>query len=388
MTWVPDWPLGTSGTLAAMQAIIGITTSFIIFTFGSMLVAIQIASGQLTPRVIATTLLRDNVIRVTTGLFIFTLLFAIGTVSRIETGMAQIAAWISGALGIISLAAFLYLIDHAARFLRPVSIFWRVANQGFQVIETVYPDPVSAVEKPSVPPPDQSEPARIIRHVGMSAVILAADVKGLVAEARRCDGIIVVAARIGDFVGTDQPLFLLYGGAAEVDDRTLRGLIALGMERTIDQDSTFAFRVIVDIAVKALSKAINDPTTAVLAIDQLQRLLRRVGERNLRNQYHFGDDGVLGVIFPTPDWDDFVNLTCREIRHYGAESLQVARRMRAMLLSLMQTLPELRQPALQLELDLLDRAVETSFDFEEDRQLARISDTQGLGGGSINRMSS
>ena len=153
ITWVPDWPLGTSGTLAAIQAIIGITTSFIIFTFGSMLVAIQIASGQLTPRVIATTLLRDNVIRVTTGLFIFTLLFAIGTVSRIETSMPQIAAWLSGVLGIASLAAFLYLIDHAARFLRPVSIFWRVANLGFQVIETVYPDPVSDVEAPAAPPP-------------------------------------------------------------------------------------------------------------------------------------------------------------------------------------------------------------------------------------------
>ena len=178
------------------------------------------------------------------------------------------------------------------------------------------------------------------------------------------------------------------GGAAAADDRKLRGSIAFGMERTIDQDSTFAFRVIVDIAVKALSKAINDPTTAVLAIDQLQRLLRRVGERKLRNEYHFGEDGVLRVVFPTPDWDDFVNLTCREIRQYGAESLQVARRMRAMLLSLMQTLPELRQTALRLELELLDRAVEKYYDFEEDRQLARIPDPQGLGGGSTSCSSS
>ena len=118
-------------------------------------------------------------------------------------------------------------------------------------------------------------------------------------------------------------------------------------------------------------------------MDQLQRLLRRVGERDLRNEYHFSEDGALRLVFPTPNWDDFVHLTCREIRHYGAESLQVARRMRAMLLNLLETLPESRRPALRLEIELLDRAVETLFEFEEDRKLARIPDTQGLGGGSI-----
>ena len=241
ITWVPRWPLGVSGTLTALQAVIGLTTSFIIFTFGSMLVAIQIAGGQLTPRVIATTLLRDNVIRLTTGLFIFSLLFSIGTISRIETGMPQIAAWMSGTLGILSLVAFLYLIDHAARFLRPVSIFWQVADMGFRVIETVYPDPVGEMKGPPVTPLDLKAPARIVRHIGTSAVVLAADIDGLIAKARRHDGTIVAAARIGDFVGAGQPLFLLFGGAAAVDDRKLRGSIAFGLERTIEQDFDFCF---------------------------------------------------------------------------------------------------------------------------------------------------
>ncbi len=382
LPWLPPWPLSVSGTLTAFQAIIGLTTSFIIFTFGSMLIAIQIAGGQLTPRVIATTLLRDNVIRLTTGLFIFTLLFAIGTVSRLEAGTAELAAWVSGFLGIASLVAFLYLIDHAARFLRPVSILWQVADLGIQVIETVYPDPVGAGEGPVVTPPELKEPARIVRHVGVSSVVVAADIGSLFSEARRHDGLIVAVAQIGDFVGTGDPLFLLFGGADAADDRKLRGSVAFGLERTIEQDSVFAFRVIVDIAVKALSKAINDPTTAVLAMDQLQRLLRRVGERNLRNEYHIDEGGTLRLVFPTPDWDDFVHLTCREIRQYGGDSLQVHRRMRAMLVNLMRSLPELRQPALRLELELLDRAVEQFTRFEEDRQLARVPDTQGLGGAS------
>ena len=88
-------------------------------------------------------------------------------------------------------------------------------------------------------------------------------------------------------------------------DRKLRGQVAFGPERTIEQDSTFAFRVIVDIAIKALSPAINDPTTAVLAIDQLQRLLRTVGNRDLHDERIFDSDGRLRVIFRTPNWDGF-----------------------------------------------------------------------------------
>ena len=94
------------------------------------------------------------------------------------------------------------------------------------------------------------------------------------------------------------------------------------------------------------------------------------------------DAGYLRVIFPTPNWDDFVQLAFREIRLYGAENFQIARRLRAMIDNLMKTLPESRLPALRLELDLLDRAVEKLYIFPEDVALARISDTQGLGGSS------
>ena len=105
------------------------------------------------------------------------------------------------------------------------------------------------------------------------------------AEAKRADVLIELAPRMGDFVARDDPLFVLRGGGAMViDESKLLGLVAFGPERTIEQDSTFALRVIVDIAIKALSPAINDPTTAVLAIDQLQRLLRTAGNRNLHNE--------------------------------------------------------------------------------------------------------
>ena len=91
------------------------------------------------------------------------------------------------------------------------------------------------------------------------------------------------------------------------------------------------------------------------------------------------DTGRLRVIFPTPNWDDFVQLACREIRLYGAGNFQIARRMRAMIDNLMKTLPENRQRALRQELDLLDRTIEKLYPLPEDLAVARIADTQGLG---------
>jgi uncharacterized membrane protein len=200
-----------------------------------------------------------------------------------------------------------------------------------------------------------------------------------VALAQSADGIIEFVPRIGDFVAIGEPLFQLYGNATEIDDRRLRAQVAFGPERTIEQDSTFAFRVIVDVAIKALSKAINDPTTAVLAIDQLHRLLRMVGRRRLHDDALLDAEGRLRLIFRTPDWEDFVHLSFREIRFYGAENFQVARRLRAMIMNLTATLPETRLLALHRELRLLDQALEINFNLPEDLALARQPDLQGLG---------
>jgi len=130
----------------------------------------------------------------------------------------------------------------------------------------------------------------------------------LVDEARRVDGIIEVVPRVGDFVSVGEPVFMVHGAVRNIDERKLRGAVAFGPERTIDQDSTFAFRVIVDVAIKALSTAINDPTTAVLAIDQLHRLLRIVGGRHLHEEQIKDGNGRVRVVFPTPNWEDFVQL--------------------------------------------------------------------------------
>jgi uncharacterized membrane protein len=380
--WVPQLARTPAGTIGEMDTVVTLTISFIVFTFGSMLVAIQVASGQMTPRIIATTLLRDNTIRFTVGLFVFSLLFASGTRARITEDIPQLAVTVTVVLGILSMTAFLYLIDYTARLLRPISIVWRIGEHGIKVIETVYPNAITTPHIPTVPRWEPGQAERTVEHRGTSAIVLAANLKKLVSLAQRAEGIIEFVPRVGDFVAVGEPLFRLHGGTASIDDRILRSQAAFGPERTIEQDSTFAFRVIVDVAIKALSKAINDPTTAVLAIDQLHRLLRLVGRRHLHDDALYGANRTLRLIFPTPDWEDFVQLTFSEIRLYGAENFQIARRLRAMIENLSSTLPEARRPALRRELDLLDSTLGRLNILPEDLAIAQRPDLQGLGGSS------
>jgi uncharacterized membrane protein len=380
--FIAGFALDKEGALAMADYIIASSIAFIVFTFSSLIVAIQVASGQLTPRIIATTLLRDKAIRRSVGLFVYTLLLGIQVKSRVDT-IPQSLVSILGILGLISVLVFMFLIDYAARLLRPVSIVWLIAQQGFRVIDDVYPEPVVAALVPGQALEKLSPPARTVPHRGNSAVVIAINVNTLVKEAKRVNAIIEFMPRVGDFVASGDPLFQLRGAeAAQINDRFLRGQVAFGRERTIEQDSTFAFRVIVDIALKALSPAINDPTTAVIAIDQLQRLLRTVSNRKLHDERIFDDEQQLRLILRTPNWKDFLERTFSEIRQCGAGNFQVARRLRAMIESVIQNLSESRMPLLREQLELLDRAVEKLYLFPEDLALARVADSQGLGGAS------
>jgi len=308
--WCDGWlgwsflDLTVADAQAVLQAIVTANLSFVVFTFGSLLVAIQVASGQLTPRIIATTLLRNQVIKYTVGLFIFTLLFALSTQGHLDKTVPQLAVFVSSLLGICCFAAFFYLIDYASRLLRPVSILTAVADDGIDVIENVYPSPSVGQEALERRHDKLGAPKRIIPHERRSAIVLAVNLKILLAVAEKANCVIEFVPQVGDFVAVDEPLFNLYGGVGEIDDGIVRGTVAFGSERTMAQDPTFAFRIVVDIAIRALSAAINDPTTAVLAIDQLHRMLRTVGRRNLRTDEILDYSKQLRVICRTPNWED------------------------------------------------------------------------------------
>jgi uncharacterized membrane protein len=202
--------LAVAGAQALYQTVITLTLSFLVFTFGSLLVAIQVAGGQLTPRIIATLLLRDNVVRYSVGLFVFSLVFAVSALNRLEESVLEMVALLTAVLGIACIADFLFLIDYAARLLRPVSVVASVGDEGLGVIKLVYPSPVIGVVATAQTLREQLGPAaRVVEHQGTSEIVLAVDLKTLVAMAQRNDGVIEFVPQVGDFVATDEPLFLV-----------------------------------------------------------------------------------------------------------------------------------------------------------------------------------
>jgi uncharacterized membrane protein len=366
-------------TRSVLGTLAGSMFTFVVFVASSLLLVLQLASAQLTPRIIAS-MFRDRVTKLTLSVFVFTFTFALGTMIRIDDSVPRVTALIAGYGCLVSLGAFLYLVDHVGKMLRPSGVFGSIATQAHGVISQVYPRKIG--DAPDIgPEPDDDADERPARTVTSRrpGVVLAFDRAGLVALAARHDCVIEMAPQVGNFVAPGDPLFLVRGGDA-FDADTLRQSIELGAERTLEQDPAFAFRVIVDIASKGLSPAINDPTTAVLAIDRIHHLLRHVGKRRLDNARVRDAQGKVRLLYRTPNWEDFVVLAVTEIRHFGASSIQVARRLRAMLEDLLRTLPPERGDALRRELRLLAGSVEEHFPVPEDRALAEISDAQGMGG--------
>ena len=141
----------------------------------------------------------------------------------------------------------------------------------------------------------------------------------------------------------------------------------LQRERTFEQDPKYALRLLVDVAIMALSPAINDPTTAVQALDHIAALLRRIGERHLAVGQVRDEGGASRVIFPTPTWEDFLRLACDEIRLYGSTSLQVMRRLRTALYDLARILPLDRQEAILRYMTHLDTTIKASITDPQDQ---------------------
>ncbi|MBS1218589.1 MAG: rane protein-like, partial [Proteobacteria bacterium] len=299
---------------AVLAALASSMLTFIVFVFSILLLAVQLASAQLTPRIIAL-VSRNRIMKFSLTIFIFAFTYTLAALSRIDGPVPQISMWVSVYSCIASVAVFLYMIDHVGKALRPVSIMTRIGNIGQEVIRDVYPQllPGAADMRADAAPVSGTAASRTFLSK-RTGVVLAFDVAGLVELARRGDCIVEFVPQVGDFVTAGDPLFRLFCGGETITDRQLEHAVAFGPERTMEQDPEFAFRIIVDIASKALSPAINDPTTAVLALDQIHRLLREVANRQLDNGRICDDAGELRLTYRTPDWENIVGLAVTEIR--------------------------------------------------------------------------
>lgn len=373
------------GARAVLGVLVGSMLSFIVFVLSATLIVVQLASGQSSPRVIAMVLATPWV-KVPLALLTFTYTFSLTALGRVEDRVPHLLVGTAILLNLISLVVFFQFVHHLSTGLRPGALIQLVAERARHVIADVYPVPYRSnpnAPKSGVRP---TTPSQVVEYAGQPGVVMAFSAAELVRLAADGGAVVDMVPQVGNFIATGDPLFKVFGDIRPIAGDQLRACVAVGPERTIDQDPRFVFRILVDIASKALSPAINDPTTAVLALDQIEHLLLVVGRRDLDKGQVSDREGTLRLRYHTPDWSDFVMLAVSEVRQFGAGSIQVGRRLRAMLEHLSEVLPESRRQPLDQELALLCSTINRSFDEEEDRRRANTPDFQGMGGsGDENR---
>jgi len=348
--------------------------------FSLTFVMVQFSATAYSPRLVLW-IARDPVVSHAIGVFTATFLYALSAlvwVDRGGSGRVPLAGiLVVGFLLIISVMMFIGLIQRVGMLqVNRMLIF--TGDQGRKVIKNLY-SPIGTPPSPDSTEPPQSQCVQTLLHQGDPRLVQAANIPMLVNMATKWECIIELMVTVGDAVLDSVPILRVYNAAAPIPEETLRPAIAFGSERTFEQDPKYAIRLLVDIAIKALSPAVNDPTTAVQALDQIEDLLIRLGHRRLEIGSFRDSKGSLRLLMHFPAWEDFLRLAFDEIRLYGANSVQVMRRMKALMNQLTSLLPEERRPALRHWRERLQSTVERTYSDMQDKLDASDEDPQGLG---------
>ena len=349
--------------------------------FSLAFVMIQFSASAYSPRLVLW-IARDSVISHALGIFTATSLYALAALSGVDRNHSGkvpfVSLWVVIALLLASMAMFIRLIQLIG-LLQVNQMLIFTGDRGREVIETTYPLGESEVETKESPNRSGSICTQTLIHCGRPRCMQAIDVATLVSLAAVSGGIIEMAVAVGDTVVEMMPVVRVYGARLSIDEKRLWDAIQLGDERTFEQDPKYAVRLLVDIAIRALSPAINDPTTAVQALDQIEDLLTRLGQRHLEIGAYRDNTGELRLLVPFPAWEDLVRLALDEICFCGGSSVQVMRRMNALIADLIQHVPEERRPTLRHWQGRVSGTIARSFVDEEERMEALEEDRQGLG---------
>jgi len=370
---------------AVVSASVGLTG----FVVTVAVLIVQMATGTFSARYMRI-FYRDRLLKAVLAVLVGTLTFSYALLRRIEDGsVPSLGVTAAGFFLAFGVLLFLVFLNRSIHRLRPVAVAALVGQAGRRSFE----DLVREAEGDEAPVHvlgtyvSETPPALVVTSVRAGAV-QAMETRGLLRFARERDCLVVAPPAVGDFVPEGAVLFEVYSESTldATDADRLQSMVVLGVERTIEQDPTYAIRVMVDIAIRALSPAVNDPTTAVQVLDHLGETLRLLGSTPLA--VPAADDAAApahGLVVRARRFEDVAELAFTEIRQFGGSSVQVVRRLRALLGDLHERVLPGNRPAVEAELARLDATVEQHWGDSFDLDLAREADGQGIGGPSLHR---
>jgi uncharacterized membrane protein len=361
-------------------ALVSLTTLVLTVT----LVAVQLAMGQFSPRIVGA-LLTDRWSQLAIGLFGASFVVVVLTLREIrgsDTGTVPGASMVlSYVLMLASIVVLILFVHHAGQGLRVAGLIDLVGDRSREFIVREHGQlPVISAGRGEI---IAADPGNVVR----------VDRPALVAAARQADCVLELVPVMGDFVVGGAPLLRVHPGplstatvGSDVADRLRAGDVTrhvlLGPERVHTEDLAYGLRKLVDIAIRSIAEPFNDPTTTVQALHRLHDLLRQIAARPLPSGEHRDEDGVVRLVERTVSWDGYVRLAFDEVRLAGASEPQVTRKMCAALIDLKSVATPDRQGPLDRQLRLLNAAVHRCLEDEEDVVAALTPDTEGIGSGA------
>jgi uncharacterized membrane protein len=306
--------------------------------FSIMMVPLTIAASQFGPRLIRN-FLRDIGTQITLGIFTSTFIFCMLVLLQLrgipDRQLPQISATIGLLLGVVSFAALIFFINHVAVSLQVSVLVTKVSKELHTAIDRDLPDHIDGVQTaPSFEDeldnfvPDPAKAKKVINATA-SGYVQFRDDEGLLHFAQKHHMVLQLVKEPGDFVVQNTPLAIAWLDAvapAEMDT-AINAAFVLGVQRTLVQDVLFGINELVEVAIRALSPAINDPFTAMTCLDWLGSALCKIETRTLPKAKLFDNGGHLRLIRKPPTFNDFSDAAFNQIREYGRGSKAVTKRL-------------------------------------------------------------
>ena len=369
------YSIGHETALSILSTVAASMVSLAALVLSITMVVVQLAMGQFSPRIVRT-FLRDRPNQYAIGTFVATFAHSMIAMSFVTPGSDRKEASVPGlavvfafVLVIISIMVLVHYVDHIGRSLRVAALIDSVSDELSESVAKQFPASTAI-------PADNDGDAQIVT-ANKAGVVFHVDHRLLVEEASRAGCRLELVPALGDFVPCHAPLVRVHGGRARVEK--VRAGVSLGSERTLHQDTSYGFRLLVDIAVRSVSD-LADTTTAVHALDRIYAAMRDLLHRPFPDGTFRDPAGELRLVIPTMSWSAYVELAFEEIRTLGKGSPQLARRLRAALEDLRALAPPDRVQPLDRQLELLAESVKESFSGAE-QAFASVADDKGIGSG-------